>query len=515
MTQAIAARRDGDSFQARLFWLKAARLLNPDSGVLKVGFESGPKGYDDIWVEYDTHRAPQSQFGESLAKEFLQCKWHVSSGIYTHGDLIKPEFINASAKSLLQRAYDAFRLHRTIPSPIRYKFVTNWSVDPADQLAALIKSRSHTLRIDQLFQGSTDRGANAQVRKLWREHLGIDDRELRVFAASLGFSRIFESLEELREQLDIACLAFGLRGIPTESSAVIYDEIVRQWASQGRTSFDRESFRKACAQENLLTEGRGRSVVYGVKSFEHSIDSLEDRCEEVLNLVPEFDERFIRNSSDWRGKLYPELKTFLLRAARGQSRVRLALDAHTTLAFVAGSILHRKSGRIVEIEQRTPARVIWSQDDSSASPEWPAWEFQSHTISEQGKDVAVAVCLTHAIEPKVRQFIEGRSSIGSLIVAMPTCGASSRSVLSGAHASWLAEGLALHLKAVRESDTTDAARQFHVFIAAPNGFTFFAGQHFNLMGALTLYEFDFEGGRGGNYCASWSSPDSDGAVIPG
>ena len=56
-------RRDGDTFQARLFWLKAARLLDPESPIVRVGFESGPKGYDDIWVEYDPRRGLNDQHG--------------------------------------------------------------------------------------------------------------------------------------------------------------------------------------------------------------------------------------------------------------------------------------------------------------------------------------------------------------------------------------------------------------------------------------------------------------------
>ena len=49
MTQAITARRDGDTFQARLFWDRAARLLDEDGAIIKVGFEVGPKSFDDIW----------------------------------------------------------------------------------------------------------------------------------------------------------------------------------------------------------------------------------------------------------------------------------------------------------------------------------------------------------------------------------------------------------------------------------------------------------------------------------
>ncbi|MCA2970051.1 MAG: hypothetical protein INH43_16170, partial [Acidobacteriaceae bacterium] len=63
MTQAVVTRRDGDVFQARMFWLHAARLLDEQSPIVRVGFESGLKGFDDVWVEYDPARAPQDHLG--------------------------------------------------------------------------------------------------------------------------------------------------------------------------------------------------------------------------------------------------------------------------------------------------------------------------------------------------------------------------------------------------------------------------------------------------------------------
>jgi hypothetical protein len=70
----VAVRRDGDTFQARLFWLKG-RLLDPEGPIVRVGFESGPKGYDDIWTEYDPHRGLNDQEGRPLYREHIQCKW--------------------------------------------------------------------------------------------------------------------------------------------------------------------------------------------------------------------------------------------------------------------------------------------------------------------------------------------------------------------------------------------------------------------------------------------------------
>ena len=64
--------------------------------------------------------------------------------------------------------------------------------------------------------------------------------------------------------------------------------------AQGRQDFDPKTFREACARENLLGQSQGRRRVYGVKSFEHAFDRLEDRCDGVLDLVPIFIERYIR-----------------------------------------------------------------------------------------------------------------------------------------------------------------------------------------------------------------------------
>ena len=64
----------------------------------------------------------------------------------------------------------------------------------------------------------------------------------------------------------------------------------------------------------------------------------------MLDLVPWFDERYIRDESDWERVLYPNLQTFLHAAAADPPCLRLALDAHVTLAFAAGSILNIKSG---------------------------------------------------------------------------------------------------------------------------------------------------------------------------
>lgn len=503
MTQAVAVRRDGDAFQARIFWRKAACLLDPTSPITIVGFESGPKGFDDVWVAYAADRAPGDHEGRPILREHIQCKWHVSINDFGYADLIDPEWINANKFSLLQRARAAQIAHARDGIGARFKLLTNWRIGQADPLRGYINQKSKTLRLQDLFDGTTDRSIAGKVRKLWREHLDIDDQELMLLARTLSLDTDSTSLDDHRDNLDLLFENRGLRRIPVGESSFVYDDVAFQWLAQGRLEFDRQTFREACKREGLLAGDGHAHVVFGVKSFEHPFDRLEDRCTVVLDLIPHFDERAIHDQADWASMLYPKLKGFLQTAAKDNQHLRLILDAHITLAFAAGSVLNIKSGRNVEIEQRTVHRNVWHSSDMPRDPTWPGWEFNLELLNQSGGDMAVAVCLTHDVVPAVKSYLAASlSEVSSLLIARPTCGAGSRSVVCGQHAFDLAEALALQINQQR----TGNRPPLHLFIAAPNAFTFFLGQRQPGLGKTTLYEYDFEGVNGGGYKPSLSLP---------
>lgn len=505
MTQAVAVRRDGDTFQARQFWFRAARLLDPKSPVARVGFESGPKTFDDIWVEYEEGREPCAQDGSPLRREHLQCKWHVAPGTYGYADLIEPEFINANARSLLQRAHDAQLKYAPKGMGARFKLVTNWQIDRGDPLGRMINNRSGSLRLERLYGSKTDNSKEGIVRKAWREHLGIDQDELRLLAHTLAFGHVSDTLDDLRERLDDVFSVVGLLRVPSNRNTLIYDDIVFQWMAQGRLEFDRKTFREACAREELLSQSKDRAHVYGVKSFEHAFDRLEERCDEVLDLVTVFDERYIRNDADWEAKLYPELQAFLRGAAQEQSRLRLAIDVHTTLAFAAGSVLSIKSGRDVEMEQRTLGRRVWAADDAPLDPDWPTLRESVQDLDGEKVDLAVALGITHDISEDVRRYVGTHlHSVGRFLCLQPTTGPSAQVVACGRHAFELVQAAKDAVR--RAKQWTTQRTTTHIFVAAPNSLTFFLGQQQPVLGRVRLYEFDFEGGRGGSYRASLTLP---------
>ncbi len=511
MTQAVAVRRDGDTFQARLFWWHAARLLDPESSVMRVGFETGPKSFDDIWVEYDPARTAADQYGDPLRREHIQCKWHVTPNSYGYVHLVDPEFINANARSLLQRARDAQLAYAPEGSGVRFKLVTNWRLDRDDPLREMVGNRSGAMRLERLYGSATDNSKAGAVRKAWREHLGIDEKELRLLARTLAFGEATDTLDALRDQLDIMFGLVGLRRIPANQSAFPYDDVVFQWMAQGRLEFDRAGFRKVCAREDLLGPALGGPRVFGVKSFEHAFDRLEERCHAVLDLIPSFDERYIRSDSDWETALYPALRSFLLTAAKDQPRLRLALDAHVTLAFAAGSIVNIKSGRQIELEQRSTGRRLWAADDVISDPSWPSLVAQTVELRSGQPHLAVALGLTHDVSADVRRYCDAKlPNVGRLLILKPSTGSGAQSVACGRHAFELADAATNEVRVAR----ADGAGLTHLFIAAPNAFAFFLGQRQAALGPVRLYEFDFEGTRGRTYAPALTLPIVSGEVAP-
>ena len=354
-----------------MFWLHAALLLDPKGAIEKVSFERGPRGFDDVTVDYVAGLGPQDHYGDKLLHDFLQCKWHVRPGEFGHLELIDPAFSNAQTVSLLRRARDAQLAHAPQGQGVRFRLVTNWRLLATDPLSRLILNQTHAIDLPRLFDGTTSASVMGKVRDAWAGHLGISHDELALVARTLAITQRLESGNDFRERLNDRFALVGMTQVPLSQAGFPYDDLIMKLHAQGRNKFDRESFRDLCNDEKLLDKNGGGPTTLGVRSFMHPIDDLEARADKTMNLVPHFNGRYIRDPSSWKSIVFPELRDFIIKAARGQDEIRLILDTHVSLAFGVGAILNAKSGKKIEIEQRAGARQIWSEADKEVDPFWP------------------------------------------------------------------------------------------------------------------------------------------------
>lgn len=499
MAKANSARRHGDDFQARLFWLRAAALLDDKSPITKVCYETGPKSFDDILIEYDVDRAPPDHQGKPIRRRYIQSKWHATAGVFGYQDLINPGFINAERYSLLQRVKLAQGKNESNADVYCFELVTNWRLRHDDPLLKLVRKESDAIDLSVLFDHTTDRSEMGKIRKLWREHLEGDDENLRSVIRNVFIKETTESLAVLRERLDDRFASVGMKRVPPNESSFLYDDLIVKLLAQGRIEFDKHSFREMCLREGLLTKSLRQDIskTLGLRSFMHPIDNLEDRTERMLNLVPYFDGRYIRKDEDWK-TLLPTLREFLIKEARQSDRLRLIVDAHTSLAFVCGAVLNVKSGKIIEIEQRTLGRRFWIADDERPNSSWPKFIATKEEINDEGSEVAFAISLTHDVTLAVGLFVkQALKHVAHIVHMIPERGVSHQVVQSGRHAWMLAEEVARQIQS--QHNNTLRSRRSHIFIAGPNAFTFFLGQHQQAIGPCALYEWDFDCQRGGGY----------------
>ena len=428
MSRANVARHGGDQYQACWFWLNAAKLLDSKSAVCRVAWEQGPKSVDDVVIDYDP---PRQRFNGRFEREYVQCKWHVRPGLYGYEDLKDPEFIGGTSNSWLQRAYDAYIETGNLSA--RFELKTNWHIDNNNPLGKLYRGEHGGINVDKLFDGTTARSENGAVRACWCDHLCITEEELRAFVSCLGFMNIANTLDSLNEQLNDRLTYAGMKPAPISQSSSIYNDLIIKMHQQGEVSFDEMSFRAMCDREGLWAVGetKVRPYTIGIRSFMHRIDSLEDRCDDLLDLVPHFDDRFLKAGRRWNGDVDTELDAFLTAAASDHESLHLILDAHASIATAAGRVLDVKCGRKLCVEQRVPnaGRQVWTTDAGNAGA-----PFVISTDEIPDADIVVALSVTHDVKLGVDAYCAANLSNCARIDARPAGEPGGNSINSGSHA---------------------------------------------------------------------------------
>ena len=491
MADAVVARWHGDNYQARVFWENALNLLSPHTCVVEVTFEAdGPKAFDDVVVKYDP---PVVRSGsERVSAEYHQVKWHVETGgRFGYEDFTQPAFIGAESFSLLERLQKA---RRTTSNSVHFTFLTTYRVKDGDPLAPLISGNDKTLLVERLFDGTTDRSRMGKVRKCWREHLKLDDdQQLRAVVRGLRVVDGYRSLQELREQINFKAEAVGVLSCKASDSDFRYDELARQLKVRKLNALDRQALMQFCEEEGLLVERRTEPddfLPIAIRSFlGPAADITGAAPENTLLLTDEFRQRYLQEGREWQRDIRPQVEKFLRGAVKKSAKLRLIMDAHASIAFLAGAVLHLKSGVETQLVQKGRIGTrTWRVDDDS-SERGGRFEIVEDQAGE-GRDIAIAISVSQPTTAQVRTYLTTRlRGVSKLISCEIPTGPGQRSVAGGEHAAALAEQVSNHVRLLKENDP-DAV--IHMFAAAPNSLLFYLGQHHQAMGPCIIYEFDFD-----------------------
>jgi SMODS-associated and fused to various effectors sensor domain len=504
---AIAARIQGDDYQARWFWFQVCRLFSECPKVVRVGYEANNiKSFDDVVVYYQDMEDDE---GNPLNAEYYQVKFHVTSaGAFTWEGMMDPSFINATSVSILQRLKNAQAEYAPKGTEAHFILYSPWQVHPDDLLAKVHSQTDGRLDWYRLAEGSP-KSKMGRLRAAWREHLGIEtDEELCTILRSLRI-RQGRTLQEIGGLLNDKLYRAGL--VPVEDGRLCnqYDDLVHKLVQLRKTEFTREEIEVICKRENLWM---GHSIPepdayrVGIRSFLRWAENLEDETNAMLDLLRYFNGRSIQAPELWQQQIYPAIDSFLASNLRYGSSCHLHLHTHASIAFATGYCLNSKSGINVALVQSTgTGQEIWRLSPQSNLDQYSTWTFIQELISEEGTDVALALSVTHSVTSDVQEYIaQEHLSVHRIFSYTLPKGASSQAIVDANHAKLLADQLCDHLR----NDRTIPERQriLHIFVAAPNALVFFIGQLARSFGLCIFYEYDFDSSTPGAYQPSLMFP---------
>lgn len=340
MAKAIAARRKGDDYQARVFWLQLLQLRAGDC-IESVTLESdGVSFVDDVVVTYDRPVRDQVT-GWAVCCDFQQCKYHVAgSGSFTCASLLDPGFINGK-ESMLKRLFAAYRDLKSRFGESRFllSVVSNWNWHPGDALARHIGEKA--IR-PSLYEGGPGSEAG-KIRSQFAEHLGTTEDEMKEFLATVRF-RLGRDLDDLGRELQPLLKLAGLRACDPSRTGCIYDDLTWKLFSQGRNTFNRESFDALIREEGLLVPVPPSYSEISICSRPEFARRPSDLQSARLDLSDLFDRRRARSASVWDDEIPARTVEFLrCNALRSLPQpLHVFFDCHLSIAYLVGHLVSPK-----------------------------------------------------------------------------------------------------------------------------------------------------------------------------
>ena len=115
----------------------------------------------------------------------------------------------------------------------------------------------------------------------------------------------------------------------------------------------------------------------------------------------------------------PRMRIFLHGERVLSPRLRLILDAHASIALLAGAVLDLKSGVDIEFVQKGRAGLqIWRANDGTSAT-GPAFEVAEETVGG-GRDIAIAISVVQSAVPQARAHVANNlPEVGRLVAFSP------------------------------------------------------------------------------------------------
>jgi hypothetical protein len=231
-----------------------------------------------------------------------------------------------------------------------------------------------------------------------------------------------------------------------------------------------------------------------IRSFKHYSEELDNRVDKMLCLLDFFDGRRL-NKGTWE-KVQQEINTFLTQTIKAGNRYDFHIPLHSSLAFFVGRVLDPKCGAEINIYQSSPRRELWMLSNKYENKDEKIWTVEKYEVQDNGSELAAAVSVAKNTLADVNAYVKNQHSNISHLIHLRLDEIHHGAIKNASHAYQAAYQAVTTL---REKYIQMGASRLHLFLAAPNVFTFLLGRQSIQLPDITLYEYDLEAGKPGAY----------------
>lgn len=493
MSNAIAARKEGDFYQGMVFWNYANDMLHEDSDIESILYEDTEiKAFDDIVINYKK----KVKFRDhEVAKDHIQVKFHMrQTACFTVDHLLDPKFINAKEKSFMDNVVSAYRQLGEDFKERRFILYSVWDIDQRDELYQIINNTEQSFAIDKMFDGTTSRSAMGRIRQKFYDKLNVTEQELKEILTQVCIYSGQEKKKPIIQSVNEKLCRNGLKVIPESQVTNPYFNMLEGWMQGGRKKFDRAFLMAACKEEGL-TVSRNQPSTIVIRSYPPQGDKEEGNVSSCLDLVDCFEERFLKADHSW-DEIYRRIAHYVGKQLTKGREYLIGLPTHYTIALMAGRILNSKSGIKTTVIQNTlEGEAIWKIDQSGESA-YPELKVEIKEIDKNHSDSAIVIGITREIQRDVEAYLEEEKILIGNMYHCTLEKTGNLVIIDGKHAWQITEQIN---SLIGKRSPKEKRGTLHLFYAGPVSIIYNLGKLSLAYGEMQIYEHDIHRRRGTYY----------------
>ena len=490
MAGAVIPIKNGFAYQAFYFWKMSLEMLSDDSGIESVSFElDEEKSFDDIIVEFKTEKYTSSG---NIKKRYYQVKYHERNDkAIKASDLTSPAFINAKAKSFLQKAKEAVD---SSDGDIEVVLLNSWRTDPEDNLCKLISNDDGSFNLSKLKIGQTARSGMGKLRKEWANHLGVDEEELFSILERVKIKE-GKTMPALIDDLNVDLKRNKLKKIDEDFyRAAPYIPLIDDLHAKIKNGvvLDKKQMLDHFARLNIFTEFTDDNYLkIGVASFSDGKARFLNEVSDFLDLSLYFSSSRFCECSTWNGEIKGEIRKFASERIIPGVNYCVYLEAHQSVAFTLGYYAHQKTKKTLYPIQNNFNSEIWEYSEGNIHFDEDELELIEN-ISDEGEFVVINVDLMDGdLKNDVKDYLKDNFPNKKIdTIDIYPLNPNARFVRDGNHCMKLAIETS---KLLQQLPRKIRRKQWRLIFKAPNSFLLFLGQHATQFGEIQLMEYNSRG----------------------